>query len=202
VTDLAREPAGATALTDAERQGLLLPVLTRAELNRAEAASISDAMSWLFLSGRRLRPELVTGEDWLKRLHRRMYGQVWAWAGQYRTSDRNLGVPYWQMRMDMRVLRDDALAWLADTTTASYGDDECAIRFGYRLVVIHPFPNGNGRWSRLASDALIVALGGTRFSWGAASLTEPGATRRDYISALQAADSGGDLGPLIAFARR
>jgi len=202
VTDLAREPAGATALTEADRQGLLLPVLTRAELNRAEAASISDAMAWLFLSGRRLRPELVTGEDWLKRLHRRMYGQVWAWAGQYRTSDRNLGVPYWQIRMDMRVLRDDALAWLADTTAARYGDDECAIRFGYRLVVIHPFPNGNGRWSRLASDALIVALGGTRFSWGAATLTEPGATRRDYIRALQAADSGGDLGPLVAFARR
>ena len=160
------------------------------------------SMSWLFLSGRRLRPELVTGEDWLKRLHRRMYGQVWAWAGQYRTSDRNLGVPYWQVRMDMRALRDDAAAWLADTTGARYGDDECAIRFGYRLVVVHPFPNGNGRWSRLASDALIVALGGTRFSWGAASLTAPGATRRDYIRALRAADSGGDLGPLVAFARR
>ena len=202
MTDLACEPAGATALTEADRQGLLLPVLTRAELNRAEAASISDAMAWLFLSGRRLRPELVTGEDWLKRLHRRMYGQVWAWAGQYRTSDRNLGVPYWQVRTDMRALCDDAAAWLADTTGARYGDDECAIRFGYRLVVVHPFPNGNGRWSRLASDALIVALGGTRFSWGAAALTEPGATRRDYIRALQAADSGGDLGPLVAFARR
>jgi Fic-DOC domain mobile mystery protein B len=202
VTDLAREPAGATPLTEAERQGLLLPVLTRAELNRAEAANISDAMSWLFLSRRPLRPESVTDEAWLMRLHRRMYGQVWAWAGQYRTADRNLGVPYWQVRMDMRVLRDDAAAWLADTTGARYGDDECAIRFGYRLVVIHPFPNGNGRWSRLASDALIVALGGTRFSWGAASLTEPGTTRRDYIRALQAADSGGDLGPLVAFARQ
>jgi Fic-DOC domain mobile mystery protein B len=202
VTDPAREPAGATALTEAERRGLLLPALTRAELNRAEAANISDAMSWLFLSGRRLRPELVTGEDWLKRLHHRMYGQVWAWAGQYRTADRNLGVPYWQVRMDMRVLSDDAAAWLAGTTGARYGDDECAIRFGYRLVAIHPFPNGNGRWSRLASDALIVALGGTRFSWGAASLTEPGTTRRDYIRALRAADSGGDLGPLVAFARR
>ena len=201
MTDLAGEPAGATPLTEAERQGLLLPVLTRAELNRAEAANISDAMSWLFLSRRPLRPESVTDEAWLMRLHRRMYGQVWAWAGQYRTADRNLGVPYWQVRMDMRVLRDDARAWLADTTGERYGDDECAIRFGYRLVVIHPFPNGNGRWSRLASDALIVALGGTRFSWGAASLTEPGTTRRDYIRALQAADSGGDLGPLVAFAR-
>jgi fido (protein-threonine AMPylation protein) len=53
---------------------------------------------------------------------------------------------------------------LADSA-ARYSNDECAIRFGYRLVVIHPFPNGNGRWSRLASDALIVALGGPRFTW-------------------------------------
>jgi Fic-DOC domain mobile mystery protein B len=202
MTDLAREPADATALTAAEQQGLLLPVLTRAELNRAEAANISDAMSWLFFSRRRLRPELVADEEWLQRLHRRMYGQVWAWAGQYRTADRNLGVPYWQVRMDMRRLLDDVRAWRADATPARYGDDEFAIRFGYRLVVIHPFPNGNGRWSRLASDALIVALGGSRFSWGAASLTAPGKLRRAYITALQAADADGDLRPLMAFSRQ
>jgi Fic-DOC domain mobile mystery protein B len=192
----------ATPLTKAEQQGLLLPVLTRAELNRAEAENISGAMSLLFLSRRRLRPELVTDEEWLKRLHRRMYGQVWAWAGRYRTADQNLGVPYWQIRMDMRGLLEDVHAWLSDTSAARFRRDECAVRFGYRLVVIHPFPNGNGRWSRLVSDALIVALGGTPFSWGGTSLAEPGTLRRDYIAALQAADSQGDLGPLTAFARR
>jgi Fic-DOC domain mobile mystery protein B len=197
------EPADATPLTDAERRGLLLPVLSRAELNLAEAANISDAMSWLFLSRRRLRPEAVTGEEWLKRLHRRMYGQVWAWAGRYRTADRNLGVPYWQVRMDIRDVLADVRAWLADASPVRYGHDECAIRFGYRLVVVHPFPNGNGRWSRLASDALIVALGGSRFSWGGGdALTEPGRVRRDYISALRTADQDGDLGPLISFSRR
>src|SRR6266567_1160729 len=164
MTDLARGPADATPLTDAEQQGLLLPVLTRAELNLAEAANISDAMSWLFLSLRRVHPEAVTDEEWLRRLHRRMYGQVWA-------------------------------------SPARYGNDECAIRFGYRLVAVHPFPNGNGRWSRLASDALIVALGGTRFTWGGNALSEPSRARRDYISALRTADTDGDLRPLIAFSR-
>lgn len=202
MTDLVSEPADATPLTDEERRGLRLPVLTRAELNRAEAENISRAMSWLFFSRRRLQPELVTQEAWLNRLHGRMYDQVWTWAGKYRTTDRNLGVPYWQIRVDMCNLEADVRAWLADTSPARYGDDECAIRFGYRLVVIHPFPNGNGRWSRLASDALIVALGGSRFTWGGVSLTEPGMLRRDYISALQAADTAGDLGPLMAFSRR
>ncbi len=81
-----------------------------------------------------------------------MYGEVWTWAGQYRTTNRNLGVPYWQIRVDMHNLEADTRAWLADTTSGRYGDDECTLRFGYRLVVIQPFPNGNGRWSRLASD--------------------------------------------------
>ena len=201
MTDLVNEPADTTPLTDEERNGLLLPVLTRAELNRAEAGNISEAMTWLFFSRRRLRPDSVTREAWLKGLHQRMYSQVWAWAGQYRTADRNLGVPYWQVRMDMRDLEADVRAWLSDTNATRYSDDECAVRFGYRLVVIHPFPNGNGRWSRLATDALIVALGGTRFTWGGASLTETGTLRRTYISALQKADSERDFEPLMAFAR-
>ncbi|MGI8448674.1 MAG: mobile mystery protein B [Streptosporangiaceae bacterium] len=202
MTDRLAEPAGGTPLTDQERQGLRLPVLTRDELNRAEAENITRAMSWLFFSRRRLRPELVTREAWLRRLHRRMYDQVWAWAGQYRTTDRNLGVPYWQVRMDMRNVEADTAEWLAGTSVTRYSNDECAIRFGYRLVVIHPFPNGNGRWSRLASDALIVTLGGSRFTWGGASLADPGLLRRDYIAALQAADTAGDFRPLLTFSRR
>jgi Fic-DOC domain mobile mystery protein B len=202
MTDLVSGPADATPLTDEERQGLRLPVITRDELNRAEAENISRAMSWLFFSRRRLQPASIARETWLKNLHQRMYGQVWTWAGQYRTTDRNIGVPFWQVRVDMRNLEADVNAWLADSTAARYRNDECAIRFGYRLVLIHPFPNGNGRWSRLASDALVVALGGSRFTWGGASLTEAGAPRGDYISALQSADSSGDFGPLIAFARR
>lgn len=202
MTDLLPGSPDATPLTDEERRGLRLPVITRDELNRAEADNISRAMSWLFLSRRRLQPEAVTQEAWLRGLHKRMYDQVWTWAGQYRTSDRNLGVPYWQLCMDMRNLQADVNAWLADTSAARYSNDECAIRFGYRLVVIHPFPNGNGRWSRLASDALVVALGGSRFTWGGASLTEPGTLRRDYIWALQTADTSRDFEPLMAFSRR
>jgi Fic-DOC domain mobile mystery protein B len=202
VTDFVFGATDATPLTDEERQGLRLPVVTRNELNRAEAENISSAMSWLFFSRRRLQPESVAREAWLKGLHRRMYDQVWSWAGQYRTTDRNLGVPYGQVRMDMRNLEADVRAWLADTSAARYSNDACAIRFGYRLVLIHPFPNGNGRWSRLASDALVVALGGSRFTWGGASLTEPGVLRRDYISALQSADTSGDFEPLMAFSRR
>jgi Fic-DOC domain mobile mystery protein B len=201
MSDPLGEADDGTPLADEERRGLRLPVLTRQELNRAEAENISQAMTWLFLSRRRLRPESVTREAWLKRLHGRMYEQVWAWAGKYRTTDRNLGVPYWRIRMDMRDLEADVQAWLADVSAAQFSSDECAIRFGYRLVVIHPFPNGNGRWSRLAADALIVALGGDRFTWGGASLTEASILRPSYLTALRTADTVRDFGPLMTFAR-
>ena len=199
--ELTQGPPDATPLTSEERRGLRLPVLTRDELNLAEAQNIGEAAAWLFLARRRLRPEAVIEEVWLKRLHQRMFGQVWNWAGQYRTSDRNLGVPFWQVRLGMRNVHDDVGGWLADTSTSHYRADECAVRFGYRLVVIHPFPNGNGRWSRMASDALVVALGSARFTWGGASLTQPGSRRGEYMAALHAADTRGDLQPLMVFAR-
>jgi Fic-DOC domain mobile mystery protein B len=195
------EPDDATPLTEAERRGLLVPALSRAELNLVEAENITKAVAWLFLSRRRIRVQAVTDEEWLKRLHRRMYGDVWAWAGRYRTADRNLGVPHWHVPVEMRVLIEDVTAWLSDTGASRYSTDECAIRFGYRLVVIHPFANGNGRWSRLAADALAVALGGARFTWGGASLTAPGTLRGEYLTALRTADSADDLGPLLTFAR-
>lgn len=201
MTDLLAGPADGTPITGEEGRGLRLPVLSRADLNRAEAENISAAMLWLFDPRRRLRPESVVQEAWLVRLHRRMYDQVWMWAGKYRTADRNLGVPYWQIRMEMRSLEADAQAWLADTSLRRLSNDDCAIRLGYRLVVIHPFPNGNGRWSRLASDALVVALGGHRFTWGSGSLTEASQLRRTYIGALQTADHRGDFGQLLTFAR-
>jgi Fic-DOC domain mobile mystery protein B len=201
MSDLIQEPDHATVLTEEERRGLRLPVTTRAELNQVEAQNISTAMTWLFFSRRKLLPASVVNEQWLKRLHWRMYSRVWTWAGRYRSADCNLGVPCWQVGMSMRDLEADALAWLGDTNPSKLSDDECAVRLGYRLVAIHPFPNGNGRWSRLASDALAVALGGRQFSWGGASLTDAGQARRRYIRALRAADSEHDLSPLLAFAR-
>lgn len=83
---------------------------------------------------------------------------------------------------------------------SSYPPDEIAVRFHHRLVHIHPFPNGNGRHSRLMADLLIIQLGGERFTWGSANLTSATEVRRRYIAALQAADQH-DIAPLMAFAR-
>jgi Fic family protein len=74
------------------------------------------------------------------------------------------------------------------------------VRFHHPLVFVHPFPNGNGRWSRLAADLMAVQQGGPCFTWGSTSLQAPDDVRRAYIDALHAADDH-DLSPLVAFAR-
>lgn len=120
-----------------------------------------------------------------------------AWAGQYRKSERNIGVASYRIEADLHQLIEDARFWIAHT---SYPLDELAVRFHHRLVSTHPFANGNGRWSRMAGDLLTVQQGARRFTWGRANLQNIGDVRRAYIEALRAADEH-DPGPLIAFAR-
>src|ERR1019366_126254 len=143
------------------------------------------------------RKHTVLRERFLKSLHRRMFNRVWRWAGKYRTSERNLGIEHYRIEPELRQILDDARYWVEQ---GSYPPDELAVRFHQRLVVVHPFPNGNGRWSRLAAEVLNVRLGGARFTWGRVHLRTAGDVRRGYISALHAAD-GHDLAPLIDFAR-
>jgi Fic-DOC domain mobile mystery protein B len=126
-----------------------------------------------------------------------MLGEVWRWAGKLRTSERNMGIEYWQIPIALRQLLDDTKAWIEYHT---YPPDEIAVRFHHQLVQIHPFPNGNGRHSRLMADLLAMQLGRERFSWGRESLRAAGVARKRYIEALRAADNHA-IGPLLAFAR-
>jgi Fic-DOC domain mobile mystery protein B len=191
---LFHEDDDANTPLDAEEMQQLIPsyITLRRELNEAEQVNIAYASKWL--SSRRSDP---LDEAFLRELHRRMFGQVWRWAGQYRKTARNIGVDANRVRMDTAQALDDARFWVANAT---YAPDEIAVRFSHRLVAIHPFPNGNGRLSRMAGDLLAVQLGRPQFSWGSHSLTDANVTRAAYIAALRAADAH-DLGPLILFAR-
>ncbi|MBZ9602152.1 mobile mystery protein B [Phyllobacterium chamaecytisi] len=187
------EDNGATALEPDERAQLIPTYIsTRAELNDAELQNINDADRWVF---RRRRD--VLSLEFLKNLHKRMFNQVWRWAGNYRTTGRNIGVEAYRIDTELHQLLSDVRFWIANTT---FLPDEIAIRFHHRLVAIHPFPNGNGRHARLAADLLIIQLGNRRFTWGSESLVEPAKTRHNYIKALRTADNH-DIRALLAFAR-
>ncbi|AMV71526.1 toxin, Fic family [Desulfuromonas sp. DDH964] len=188
-------PAGATPIDPDEAQGLLLPhIRTREELDRWEQENISEAEDAVL---RRKQKDILT-EKYARDLHKRMFGNVWRWAGDFRRSQKNIGIEWMQVPVALRQLFQEVNGWLE---YQSYPPDEIAARFHHRLVAIHAFANGNGRHARLMADVLLVhLLGQKRFSWGQENLTNAGECRRRYIEALQAADRH-DYGPLLVFVR-
>jgi len=193
VSDLFEQPDYATPLTPEEMRELIpANIAYRRELNEAEQENIALAQDWALN-----RPRDPLSEKFVQELHRRMLGDVWRWAGKFRTSERNLGIAFYKIPVTLRQLIEDTKAWIEYKT---YPTDEIAVRFHHRLVQIHPFANGNGRHARLMGDLLVMRLGAERFSWGSANLQDAGAVRQRYIAALQAADDQ-NIAPLLVFAR-
>ena len=142
----------ATPLTPEEQRELIPAYIAyRSELNEAEQENIARAQDWAL--ARRRDP---LSEKFVTDLHKQMLGDVWRWAGKFRTSERNLGIPFYEIPVALRELRDEIKAWIE---YKSYPPDEIAVRFHHRLVQIHPFPNGNGRHARLMADLLVMRLG-------------------------------------------
>jgi Fic-DOC domain mobile mystery protein B len=194
VSDLFDEPDDATPLEPEERDGLLQTWITyRSELNEAEQANIAAGATWAY----RQRRREILAEAFIKQLHRRLLGDVWAWAGDFRRTGRNIGIDPARIPVELRLALDDARYWVANK---SYPPDEIAVRLHHRLVVIHPFPNGNGRTTRLMADLLATRLGEEPFTWGRLNLIDVSETRTQYITALRAANNH-DIGPLLEFAR-
>ena len=188
-------PEVATPIDPDEASGLLLThITTREELYRWEQDNIIEALAWI----EKTKPKDILNEVFLRKLHMKMFGNVWKWAGKFRQSDKNIGGRWWQISTDLKDLCDDARLWV-DSRNEPY--DEIAVRFHHRLVSIHPFPNGNGRHARLMADLLLEnILDHPRFTWGGANLTNASDTRQRYIAALRAADEH-NYQPLLEFAR-
>jgi Fic-DOC domain mobile mystery protein B len=188
---------GQTFLDEDEKEGLLIPTIaTRGELDEFEQQNIEQAVLWTLM--RNFKREHIFSEVFVKEVHRRMFKDVWAWAGDFRKTNKNIGVDKWQVPIELKNLLDDVIYW-ADNNI--YPPDEIAVRFKHRIVIIHCFPNGNGRHSRLMADIIIEKIYKRPvFSWGAATLFSEGDSRVAYLKALKAADNG-DFGFLLSFAR-
>ncbi|MEJ1961030.1 MAG: mobile mystery protein B [Gammaproteobacteria bacterium] len=189
---------GATPLSEEDIRGLRVEsITTQGELNEAEAANIILGQDWA-LRSRTARLQDMLSDDYLQRLHVEMFGGVWKWAGEFRKTVTNIGVEPHRIRTDLRQLYDEVRGWLE---YKSYPPDEIAIRLHYRVVTIHPFPNGNGRHARmLAHVAMVRQFNADPVPWGGSALRSDDENRKAYIAALVAADNR-DLGPLLEFAR-
>lgn len=181
---------GQTPIDEDEKEGLLIKTIsTREDLDEFEQYNIEKAVEWSMKY--KFKIDKILDEMFIKDLHRRMFNEVWEWAGKFRNTNKNIGV-------ELRNLIDDCKCWIENST---YPEDEIAIRFKHKVVSIHLFPNGNGRHSRLCADILIShGFGKQIFSWGGTDLSSSGNPRKKYINAIHEADNGNYI-PLIEFAR-
>ncbi len=188
---------GQTPLDEEEKEGLRITTIsTREELDEFEQYNIEKAIQWVY--SRKLNKEQLLSEKFIKELHKKMYGEVWRWAGKFRTSEKNLGVASCKITIELKILMDDCLFWIENNTFESV---EIAVRFKHKLVSIHCFANGNGRHSRLMADLIMEKVfGKTIFSWGGNNLVKQTDTRNSYIKAVKLADKN-ELQPLIEFAQ-
>jgi Fic-DOC domain mobile mystery protein B len=193
------EPPGATPIEPEDLEGLIPDfVATRADLNQVEFENIANAIPWARQQASSIGAEGVLDYGFMLTLHRRMFGDVWTWAGTLRRRVTNVGVEPFLIATQSQLLLDDATFW---HTQGVFEPDELAVRIHCRLVSIHPFSNGNGRCTRMMADLYLASIGAEPFPWGDANLDIDGSSRAAYIAALIKAANTDEYGDLIRFAR-
>ena len=187
---------GQTPIDEDEKTGLKIKTIsTMGELDAFEQQNIEKAIQWSIKST--FSVENVLTKEFIDRVHKKMFGNVWRLAGNFRQSNINIGVEYYLISQKLRIHVDNCKYWI---THQPLEPVEIAVRFKHGLVAIHLYPNGNGRHSRLMGDILMESLGGNIFTWGSQTIAED-QSRKEYISALKLADNG-DFNKLISFANK
>lgn len=185
-----RPEDGKTPLTDHE--GLIVDIQTRDELNALEFFNINKAHEKYLLRRPSIKKAPFT-YAWFLKVHREMYEDVWVWAGMIRKSNKNIGIDKSQVREALKALEKDYHVWIE----SKMNRDEAAARLHHRLVWIHPFENGNGRWARLIANIYLKQNDLPLIVWPEKELLEKGSVRKQYLEALRKADEH-DLKSLIA----
>jgi Fic-DOC domain mobile mystery protein B len=188
---------GQTPLAEEEKEGLKIRTIsTHHELDEFEQLNIEKAVEWTIHSN--FKSNQILSEKFVRSLHKRMYGEVWKWAGEFRKTEKNIGIPWIRIGVELKTLLEDCRYWIEKQT---YSAEEIAIRFKHRLVSIHCFPNGNGRHSRLMADIIMESIFKEEiFTWHQSNMVKADEIRKKYIKSLQEADRG-NIHPLIKFAK-
>ncbi len=125
--------------------------------------------------------------EWLLLLHKEMFANVWEWAGKLRHTELSIGIKAYLVPMELKKLADDIAYWKKHKTFEPY---EMAARIHHRAVFIHPFTNGNGRWSRMLANIILRQQGLMPTKWQEELLSTENPKREAYIEALKKADQG------------
>lgn len=181
---------GATNLSKDELNGLILKhITTMKQLDEAEGLNILEGLK--FLSEYQSKDFLHI--TFAVKLHRKLFEHVWKWAGKFRTTEKNIGISPEYVQIELHKLFENSKFQIKNMT---YPAEVIGAHFHHRLVQIHPFSNGNGRWARIFTEYLY-----RRMNWGKPNWhkeLEPEVRRGQYIMCLRAADEK-NFQPLIDF---
>lgn len=169
-------------------------IATRAQLNPLEFANVTKAIS-KHLARRPTQRSAPFDVPWARRVHRDMLGDVWKWAGRFRQLETNIGVPWPRIEVELTQALEDLRH---QEQNGDFFDQ--AVRLHHRAVSIHPFPNGNGRWSRLLANIWLRLHDEPAVLWPV-TIGEISPVRAEYLAAIKAADAG-NLEPLTELHRR
>lgn len=183
-------PYGATPYTD-DISGLKIKIpigkqLTRKDVFDAEAENIRKAIMFYLtdIPDKNVAPFDLS---WMLQLHEEMFGDVWAWAGTPRKTELTLGVEANKIFHSLKYLCDDIEYWQEHN---SFDILTIAVLIHYHAVRIHPFANGNGRWSRMLANIYLMQRGEQPVKWNENSLAQDNRHRKDYIDAIKKCDQG------------
>ena len=170
---------GETPLDDLS--GLIPEYITsREELNIAEMTNISYASQKYLLN-----PTFKYDQKYLFDIHKDMFNNVWSWAGIKRKTNLNIGVHYLNIDIEIKKGLDDLKYWEEETLPPI----EIISLLHHRLVKIHPFLNGNGRWARVVSKIYAKSCFNLDLMWPEADYIKESGYRKLYITALKKADN-------------
>jgi len=161
-------------------------VYTLREIYNEEALNIASA-TLKYLSAPPSKKEAPFSYEWLLQLHEEMFGNVWDWAGKLRQGELSIGIKAYLVSVELKKLVDDLAYWDKHQT---YDVTEIAARIHHRAVQIHPFQNGNGRWSRMLANIYLRQKGLMPVKWQEDVLAKENPKRAQYIQALKMADDG------------
>ncbi|MCL4446609.1 MAG: mobile mystery protein B [Actinobacteria bacterium] len=192
---------GETPLEEGDREFLTAKyqhIVTLDDVNLAESENIAMALDWL-IDNPFGAPDTLLNQGALLGIHRRMFGNVWTWAGRLRTRETNMGVDPGTISEQWEVLLRNTLAQIK---LGSFPIDEVVVRLHRGMLSIHCFTNGNGRHARVVANELArsLGLGFGRYTWGRRSGGDREEIRREYLDALRLADVTGEYGPLVKIA--
>ncbi len=172
-------------------------IRTREQLNNAEAANILKPIV-KYLGARPSKKLAPFDLNWFKQLHKEMFCDVWSFAGKFRREDLNMGIKWQNVQTELYKLEGDIAFWVENETFETL---ETAVRIHFQAVYIHPFSNGNGRWSRLLGNIFLKQNDHPLVVWPEETIGTESSIRGLYLAAVKKADTG-DLSDLVDLHRQ